>query len=58
MILVGMLECVLYCCFYLQKKKAISRRKDINDDLATYCYNMKVGVLTKKIFLADDFVYV
>jgi hypothetical protein len=30
--------------FIVQKKKAISRRGDIDDDLATYCYNMKVLV--------------
>ena len=31
--------------FLSQKKKAISRRSEISDDLATYCYNMKVSSL-------------
>lgn len=31
-------------CLSLQKKKAISRRKDVSDELATYVYNMKVTV--------------
>ena len=26
-----------------QKKKAISRRKEVRDDLATHCYQMRVS---------------
>ena len=32
--------------FFLQKKKAISRRKEVTDDLATYCYQMRVSLPT------------
>ena len=28
-----------------QKKKAISRRKEVGDDLATHCYQMRVSYM-------------
>ena len=31
--------------FFTQKKKAISRRKEVTDDLATYCYQMRVSLI-------------
>ena len=40
----------LLCVIVLQKKKEISRRKEISDDLATYCYQMKVrGALSRSL---------
>jgi len=40
-----LLVTLCYVLLYPQKKKAISRRKDISDNLATYCYQMRVSTI-------------
>jgi len=44
-----LLVTLCYVLLYPQKKKAISRRKDISDNLATYCYQMRVSTIISTI---------